>query len=126
MTTPEQPEIVWEWTPTGELQFDPREKYEPVVFHPDKVAIGIAQNDDMIHRVTEGYVAPAGTPADYRSCPLNAFKTACGQELMGYAVQSILNQVNCRNCWEVPLHSFDSGSVESRIIGARAYGRQRV
>lgn len=111
-------------TPERET-FDPREKYEPAVFHPDRVAIGVAQDDDMVHRVLEGYVSPAGTPANASSCPLNPFTTACGQELMGYAVQSILNQVNCRNCWEVPLHSNDPGHVESQIVGARAHGRAR-
>lgn len=93
-------------------------RYRPVTFARDPVAVGKASSGELIHRVLQGFVKPSGTPLDDVS-ELADFVTACGMTMNGQAVHGIMNTVDCADCWEVPLVSYDPGQVEARIIGRR-------
>ena len=93
-------------------------RYRPNSFWRDPVAVGKAAQGELIHRVLQGYVKPAGTPLDDMAEPAE-FVTACGLTMNGQAVHGIMNTVDCADCWEVPLMSFDRDQIEERIIGRR-------
>lgn len=94
-------------------------KYHPPVYCPDPVAMGMADDDDLIHRVVIGRVQPVGTPLGKGASESVDFQTACGLRLHGEAVHGIMNNVECLACWEVPLRSYDPGHIQDQIIGRR-------
>lgn len=94
------------------------ERYRPKSFWHDQVAIGQVSNEDNIHRVVAGHVQPVGAPLD-EEMPAATFETACGLSLEGRASHAIMNDVDCRACWEVPLVAYDEAEQNQRIIGRR-------
>ena len=93
-------------------------RYRPKSFWRDPVAIGKASAGELTHRVLQGYVKPMGSPLDDMSEPVE-FVTACGLTMTGQAIHAIMNDVDCADCWEVPLVSYDPDQVENRIVGRR-------
>ena len=94
------------------------ERYRPKSYWHDQVAIGQVSAEENIHRAIAGYVQPIGTPLD-EEMPAATFKTACGLSLEGRASHAIMNMVDCRACWEVPLVTYDAEEQNQRIIGRR-------
>lgn len=109
---------MWHPKSPGQLITVTVERYRPKSYWHDQVAIGQVSNEDNIHRVIVGFVQPMGVPLD-DDMPAADFETACGLSLMGRASHAIMNMVDCRPCWEVPLVAYDAEEQSQRIIGRR-------
>ncbi len=96
-----------------------RRRTRPNTYWHDQVGIGVAEGDDLVHRVVGGYMQPVGTPLGTDIGQPAAFETACGLALTGQSVHAVMNDVDCAACWEVPLISYDRAETERRIIGRR-------
>lgn len=92
-----------------------RRRIRPKSYWHDQVGIGVAEGDDMVHRVVGGYMQPAGTPLGPGMGRPAPFQTACGLELTGQSVHAVMNDVDCADCWEVPLIGYDRNEMDRRI-----------
>lgn len=96
-------------------------------FWHDPVIIGLSDDDEVIHRVTNaGFIHSRNTSILEAIDRPTTFFTACRRSYVGVAIHAIMNDVECSKCWDVPLYTEDGTRANDKAVFMQALGREEI